>query len=154
MRDSSMVRWWCGQFTEGRTNVHGEEVSDRPSLVTPELMESVRQGVFQNLHFTILELSQSRLVVSKLGEALKYQSEEKKNYLGYVNMLYHITYKHIQVIWYTLTLIYSFVGEVSSPCLLTVHALSLACIIKYVKQKRHSYFRSHITTQPHCTDPY
>ena len=85
--------------------------------------------------------NQSRLVVSKLGEALNYQSEEKKKTA--LDML-------ICYIWHTLTLIYSFVREVSSPRLLTVHALSLACIIKYVKQKRHSYFRTHMTTQPHC----
>ena len=35
----------------------------------------------------LIDLAQSWLVVSKLGEALRYQSEEKKN-LGYVNMLY------------------------------------------------------------------
>ena len=39
----SVVRRWCGQVTEGRTNVHDEDRSGRPSLVTPELMESVRK---------------------------------------------------------------------------------------------------------------
>ena len=53
----SMDRRWCGQFTEGRTNVHDEDCSGRSSLVTPELMESVRQVVLQNRHFTISELS-------------------------------------------------------------------------------------------------
>ena len=42
LRDSNMVRRWSGQFS-GRNNVHGEDRSGRPSLVTPELMESVRQ---------------------------------------------------------------------------------------------------------------
>ena len=47
LRDSSMVRRWCGQFTEGRTTAHDEDRSGRSSLVmTSELMESVRQAVF------------------------------------------------------------------------------------------------------------
>ena len=37
----SMIRRLCGHFTEGRTNVHDEDCSGRPSLVMPELMESV-----------------------------------------------------------------------------------------------------------------
>ena len=47
LRDSSMVRRWCGQFTEGRTN-HDEDRSGRPSLLTTELMESVRKADLQN----------------------------------------------------------------------------------------------------------
>ena len=30
LRDSSMVRRWCGKFTEDRTNVHNEDRSGRP----------------------------------------------------------------------------------------------------------------------------
>ena len=52
-----MVRRRCGQFNEGRSNVHDEYRRGRPSLVTPELMENVRQIVFQNRCFTISELS-------------------------------------------------------------------------------------------------
>ena len=57
LRDSSMTRRWCGQFSEDRTKVHDEDRSGRSSLVTPELMESVRQAVLQNRRFTISELS-------------------------------------------------------------------------------------------------
>ena len=46
-----------GQFTEGRTKVHEENHSGRPSLVMLELMESVWQAALQNRLFTILELS-------------------------------------------------------------------------------------------------
>ena len=47
-----MVRRWCGQFAEGRSKVHDVDHSGRPSLVTRELMESVRQAVFQYRRFT------------------------------------------------------------------------------------------------------
>ena len=47
MRDG-MARKWCG---------HDERRSGRPSLVTPELMESEWQAVLQNRRFTISELS-------------------------------------------------------------------------------------------------
>ena len=53
----SMVRRWCGQFTEGQTNVHDIDRSGRASLVTPGLLESVQQAVLQNRRFTISELS-------------------------------------------------------------------------------------------------
>ena len=46
----SMVSRWCGQFTEGRTNVHDVERSGRTSLVTPKVMESLRQVVLHNRH--------------------------------------------------------------------------------------------------------
>ena len=40
----SMARRRCGQFTKGRTNMHDVDCSSRPSLVMPELIESVRQS--------------------------------------------------------------------------------------------------------------
>ena len=44
------------QFTEGQTYVHDKDRSGRPSLVMPELMESVLQAVLQNQLFKISEL--------------------------------------------------------------------------------------------------
>ena len=38
LRDSSIVRRWCGQFTEGRSNVRDGDRSGRSSVVTSELM--------------------------------------------------------------------------------------------------------------------
>ena len=37
-----MVRRRCGQFTKGRTTVHDVDRGGRSSLMTPELLESVR----------------------------------------------------------------------------------------------------------------
>ena len=65
LRDSNMVRRWCGKFTESRTTVHDEYRSGRSSLVTLELMESVWQAVFQNRCFTISELSGQFLQMSR-----------------------------------------------------------------------------------------
>ena len=60
LRDFSMVRRWCRQCA-------------RPSLVTPELMENVRQAVLQNWCFRISELSgqfpqMSRSLLHEIGE--------------------------------------------------------------------------------------
>ena len=37
LQNFSMVRWSCGQFTEGRTNVHNEDHNGQPSLVMPKV---------------------------------------------------------------------------------------------------------------------
>jgi len=53
----SEVRQWCRLFKEGRTNVHDEELSGRPSVVTDDLMEKVNTTIRGNRRFTISELS-------------------------------------------------------------------------------------------------
>jgi len=52
----SKVRQWCCLF-KGRTNVHDEERSGRPSVITDDLMEKVNTTIRGNRHFTISELS-------------------------------------------------------------------------------------------------
>jgi transposase len=37
------VRQWCGMFKDGRTNVHDEERSGQPSVVSDDLVQSVDQ---------------------------------------------------------------------------------------------------------------
>jgi hypothetical protein len=39
-----MVRRWCRMFSEGRMNVHDDR-SDRPSLVTPDLLDQVNEKI-------------------------------------------------------------------------------------------------------------
>jgi hypothetical protein len=34
-----MVRIWCRMFSEGRTNVHDDDRSVRPSLITADLLD-------------------------------------------------------------------------------------------------------------------
>jgi hypothetical protein len=37
------VRQWCKMFKDGQTNVHNEEQSGRPSVVSNDLVQSVDQ---------------------------------------------------------------------------------------------------------------
>jgi hypothetical protein len=48
---SGNVRKWCRLFKEGRTNVHVEEPSGRPSLVTDGLTEGVNAKLRYNKIF-------------------------------------------------------------------------------------------------------
>jgi transposase len=39
------VRRWCRMFNEGRTNVHDDDTSGRPSLVTADLLDQVNEKI-------------------------------------------------------------------------------------------------------------
>jgi hypothetical protein len=43
-----MVRRWCRMFSEGSTNVHGDDRSGRPSLVTADLLDQVNEKIREN----------------------------------------------------------------------------------------------------------
>jgi hypothetical protein len=51
------VRQCCRMFKDGRTNVHDEEQSGRPSVVSDDLVQSVDQKICQRRRFTFSELS-------------------------------------------------------------------------------------------------
>jgi hypothetical protein len=51
------VRQWCRIFKYGRTNVQDEERSARPSVVSDDLVQSVRQKICERGRFTISGLS-------------------------------------------------------------------------------------------------
>ena len=55
--NESSVRKWCIRFKNGRTNVHDEERSGRPSIVTDDLLAKVDEKIRENHRFTITELS-------------------------------------------------------------------------------------------------
>jgi transposase len=59
------VRKWCRLFIEGRTNVHDEERSGRPSLVTDDLRKDVNATIEEHRRFTISELHEQFPVVSR-----------------------------------------------------------------------------------------
>lgn len=63
--NGSSIRKWCFQFKNGRTNVHDEEKSGRPSTVTDELLAKVDEKIRENRRFTITELSLSFPQVSR-----------------------------------------------------------------------------------------
>ncbi|PNF43793.1 hypothetical protein B7P43_G09754 [Cryptotermes secundus] len=52
-----MVRRWCRQFSAGRQSVHDEKRSGRPSIITDDLVELVRERIMENRRVTIAELS-------------------------------------------------------------------------------------------------
>jgi transposase len=45
---NGMVRRWCRMFSEGRTNVQGDDRSGRPSLVTVDLLDQVNEKIREN----------------------------------------------------------------------------------------------------------
>jgi transposase len=51
------VRQWCRRFKDGGTNVHYQERSSRPSVVSNDLVQTVDQKICERWHFTISELS-------------------------------------------------------------------------------------------------
>jgi hypothetical protein len=53
----SMARRWVRHFNEGRENVHDDRRSDRPSVVTEDLVRSVEAKIQENRRFTISSLS-------------------------------------------------------------------------------------------------
>jgi hypothetical protein len=52
-----MVRRCCRMFNEGRMNVHDDDRSGRPSLVTADLFDQVNEKIQENRIFTMSELS-------------------------------------------------------------------------------------------------
>jgi len=50
------VRQWCIVFKNGRTNIHDEERSGRPTIVTDELVAKISEKIHENRLFTITEL--------------------------------------------------------------------------------------------------
>ena len=71
------VRQWCIMFKNGRTKVHDEERSGRPTFVTDELVVKINEKLHENCRFTITvfslqfpQISRSLLheiVMEKLG---------------------------------------------------------------------------------------
>jgi len=51
------VRQWCIMFKNGRTNVHDEERSGRPTIATDELVAKINEKIHENRRFTIMEFS-------------------------------------------------------------------------------------------------
>lgn len=60
-----MVRKWIRAFKDGRTNVHDEERSGRPSVISEDLVQKVDQTVRESRRFTITSLSDGFPQVSR-----------------------------------------------------------------------------------------
>ena len=59
------VRKWCTMFRNGRTDVHDNERSGRPSVITDALKQKVNHIIRENRHFTISEVYEQCLEVSR-----------------------------------------------------------------------------------------
>ncbi|GFX77961.1 HTH_48 domain-containing protein [Trichonephila clavipes] len=55
---NGMERKWARAFKDGRTNIHDEERSGRPSVITDELIQKVDCEVKENRRFTISSLAE------------------------------------------------------------------------------------------------
>ncbi|GFX69177.1 HTH_48 domain-containing protein [Trichonephila clavipes] len=64
MRDG-MVRKWVRAFKDGRTNIHDEERSGRPSVIPDELINIVDCKVKENRRFAISSLAEKFPAVSR-----------------------------------------------------------------------------------------
>lgn len=73
-----VVRQWVRFFKNGRTNVHDDERSGRPSLVTDDLENKVNEKVREDRRFTISELSHH---FPEISRSLLHEIVTKK--LGY-----------------------------------------------------------------------
>jgi hypothetical protein len=52
-----VMKWWedgVGIFSEGRKNVHDDDRSGRPSLVTADLLDQVNEKIGENRRSTFL----------------------------------------------------------------------------------------------------
>lgn len=59
------VRKWCRLFNEGRTNIHDDERSGRPTVKSEDLVQKVDDEIRQNRRFTIDELHEKFQQVSR-----------------------------------------------------------------------------------------
>ena len=50
------VTKWCREFSEGRTDVHDEQKSGRPSLISDDLLQEIEGEIRANRRVTITEL--------------------------------------------------------------------------------------------------
>jgi transposase len=63
--NESSVRKWCRMFNEGRTNIHDEERSGRPSLITEDLKKQIDEQIRQDRRSTLDELHEKIPQISR-----------------------------------------------------------------------------------------
>jgi hypothetical protein len=81
--NESSVRKWCRVFNEGRTNVHDEERSGRPSLITEDLKKQTVEQIGQDRRSTLDELHEKflQIYLSLLHEILSKHLGYKKKFV-------------------------------------------------------------------------
>jgi hypothetical protein len=64
MNWQNVTKWWR-EFSKGRTDVHDEQRSSRPSLISDDLLQKTEEKIRINRHGTIRELHHIIPKVSK-----------------------------------------------------------------------------------------
>jgi len=83
--NAASVRKWCTMFTNGRTDIHDAERSERPSVITDALKQKVNRIIRENRHFTISEVYE--------------QCPEVSRTVVYVIVTEHLQYRKICARW-------------------------------------------------------
>lgn len=69
---------WCKRFNEGRTNVHDEERSSRPSVINEDVVDAVKEKILDDRRTIITDLCNDFLEISR-----DTMHEIVRNCLGY-----------------------------------------------------------------------
>lgn len=64
VKSEAVVRQWVRLFKNRRTNIHDEEKSGRPSVVSDEFVQKIYERVHENRWFTISVLSEQFVQIS------------------------------------------------------------------------------------------
>ena len=78
------VTKWCREFSEGRTNVHEEQRSGRPSLICDNLLQETEGEIGANRSVTIRELHH---IVPEVSKTTIHEAVTEK--LGYRKLCAH-----------------------------------------------------------------
>ena len=69
---------WCREFSEGRTDVHDEQRSGRPSLISDDLLQEIEGEIRANRRVTIRE---SHHIIPEVSKTAFHEALTEK--LGY-----------------------------------------------------------------------
>jgi len=78
------VMKWCREFSEGRTDVHNEQRSGRPSLISDNLLQEIEVEICANRRVTIRELYR---IIPKVSKTTIHEGVTEK--LGYRKLCPH-----------------------------------------------------------------
>jgi len=72
------VTKWCREFSEGRTDVHDEQRSGRPSLISDDLLREIEGEIRTNQSMTVRELHH---IIPKVSKTIIHEAVTEK--IGY-----------------------------------------------------------------------
>jgi hypothetical protein len=77
MNRQNVTKWWC-EFSEARTDVHDEQRSGRPSLISDDLLQKIEGEICANRRGTIRELLH---IIPEVSKTTMHEAVAEK--LGY-----------------------------------------------------------------------